>query len=367
MKIGILTFHTPINYGAALQAFALQKYLKAKYPQASVKNIDFKTEQHIKEYNILIPFRRNVLLYLYKQFFVLLRYPSLKRRKHRFENFIKEEFKLTERFRTEEELLQNMPVFDHYIVGSDQVFHPNYKYLEAFYFNFTKNNAKKTAYAPSFGISSFEKISDDRIKLFLEDFDHLSCRESDGANYISSLLNKDVPVVLDPIFLLSDQQWEEMSSGPLVDEKYIFIYDLNGGYDLLKIANKISKETGLKIVCQTQSADHFYKNCTQIYDSGPREFISLIKNAEYVVTDSFHGTAFSVLFNKKQFIYVARPHAAGRIRSIMAISNITERIIENGNADNFNYLDKKNLNTSNRDNLNKLIESSKAYLSQSLN
>lgn len=366
MKIGILTFHTPINYGAALQAFALQKYLRTKYPESSIKNIDFKTDVHLSKYNVFIPLRRNILLYFYKQLFVILRYPSLVKRKKRFEIFIKEELLLTDRYRSEKELLENMPTMDHYIVGSDQVFHPKSEYLEAYYLNFSKNNSKKTAYAPSFGISAFEQITDNRIKLFLEDFDNLCCRELDGANYMAKLLNRDVPVVLDPIFLLSDQQWEEMSCGPLVNEKYIFIYDLNGGYELMKIANKISKETGLKIVCQTQSADHLYKNCTQIYDSGPREFISLIKNADYVVTDSFHGTAFSVLFNKKQFIYVAKPHASGRIRSILSICNINERIIENGNADKFNYLDKKNLNTSNRENLDKLIESSKEYLTNSL-
>ncbi|GAL67510.1 polysaccharide pyruvyl transferase family protein [Jejuia pallidilutea] len=367
MKIGILTFHTPINYGAALQAFALQKHLRDEYPELSIQNIDFKTDVHISKYNIFIPLRRNILVYLYKQFFIVLRYPSLRKRKKRFKSFIEEELKLTDRYSSVDDLLQNPPIMDHYIVGSDQVFHPRSEYLEAYYLNFPKNNSKKSAYAPSFGISEFDKVPNDKIKPLLEDFDNICCRESDGAKYMSNLLNKDVPVVLDPIFLLSDQQWEEMSCGPLVSEKYIFIYDLNGGYDLLKIANKISKETGLKIVCQTQSADHFYKNCTQVFDSGPREFISLIKNAEYVVTDSFHGTAFSILFNKKQFIYVARPHASGRIRSIMGLCDISERIIENGKANNFNYLDNKNLNTSNRDNLNKLIESSKAYLRDAIN
>ena len=363
MKIGILTFHTPINYGAILQAYALQKYLKVQYPERYVENIDFKTEDHIKKYNIFISFRKNLLAYFIQQFFILLRYPSLKLRKNRFINFYHDELTLTKRYFTEDELLSDIPSMDFYIVGSDQVFHPNANYLRAYYLNFNKGKAKKIAYAPSFGISSFDDLIKKRIQPFLEDYDSLSCREIDGANFMSSFLKDPIPVVLDPIFLLSQEQWLSMATKSDSKEKYIFVYDLNGGYNLLEIAKKIKNETGLKIICQTQFSSHFYKDCNQIYDSGPREFISLIANAEYVVTDSFHGTAFSILFDKKQFIYIARPKASGRIRSIMEIAGISNRIVEYNSFRNFSFEIESEINL---EELNRMIWNSKEYLKNSL-
>ncbi len=363
MKIGILTFHTPINYGAILQAYALQKYLKSQYPDYSVENIDFKTEAHVKKYGIFISFRKNLLAYFIQQFFILLRYPSLKLRKTRFINFNNEELTLTRRYFTQDELLSDIPSMDFYIVGSDQVFHPNANYLRVYYLNFDKGKSKKIAYAPSFGISSFDDSIKKRVQPFLEDFDNLSCREIDGANFMSSFLKDSIPVVLDPIFLLTQEQWLSMASKSDSKEKYIFVYDLNGGYNLLEIAKKIKRETGLKIICQTQFSSHFYRGCKQIYDSGPREFVSLIANAEYVVTDSFHGAAFSILFDKKQFIYIARPKASGRIRSIMEIAGISDRIVEYNSFTNFNFSIESKINF---EELNRMICKSKEYLNSSL-
>lgn len=364
MKIGILTFHSPINYGAILQAYALQKYLKTQHPTFSVENLNFKTIKHVEKYNILLPFRRNIIIYLYKQLFVLLRYPQLKLRKKRFIDFSNEELTLTQRYLTEKDFLTNVPVNDRYIVGSDQVFHPSSEYLEAYYLNFEKGAAKKIAYAPSFGISTFNEHIEKKIKPYLEDFDYLSCREIDGANFMSSILTKNISVVLDPIFLLSPEQWMDMAVKPKNGEKYIFVYDLNGGYNLLEIAKKVKKETGFKIICQTQFANHYYKDCEQIYNSGPREFISLIANAEYVITDSFHGTAFSILFNKKQFIYDAKPHASGRIRSIMEIAGISDRLIEHNDFNKFVFERKSEVNFKD---LNILVVSSKEYLKKAIN
>ena len=260
-------------------------------------------------------------------------------------------------------LLNNIPKANYYIVGSDQVFHPKSPYLRAFFFDFPKNDSKKIAYAPSFGMSDFNDGITQKIKPFLIDFDYLSCREQDGAAYLSKVVNKSIPVVLDPIFLLSKQQWLKMAVLPKTKSKYIFIYDLNGGYNLIKIAKKIQKETELKIICQTQTAHRFYKIDKQLYNTGPKEFVGYIANAEYVVTDSFHGTAFSVLFEKKQFIYIARPHASTRIRSIMNIAEISDNIVENKETEKFIFKEAKDANNLN---LLKLIEESKSFLKTSL-
>lgn len=365
MKIGILTFHTPINYGAVLQAYAMQKFLKLQYPNYLISNIDFKTEEHLKRYNIFIPLRKNILRYLYDQSCILFRYPMLKRRKYRFNQFVAEELSLTKRFETVEKLLKNIPKMDVYVVGSDQVFHPSSAYLRAFYFDFEKGNARKIAYAPSFGMSDFTDQLKNKIAPFLKDFDALSCREKDGASFIQDLTGKKVPTVLDPVFLLNQEQWSKMAIEPSISVKYIFVYDLNGNENLIAIAKRIKEKTGYKIICQTQAASKFYHIDHQIYDTGPREFVGLIKNSEYVVTDSFHGTAFSVLFNKPQFIYNARPKASSRIYSLMNILGLSSRIIDYGKSQKFVFNEKdSSINYSEK--LNELIAESKLFLNNSI-
>jgi hypothetical protein len=364
MKIAILTFHTPINYGAILQTYALQKFLKNSFPEANVKIIDFKTDIHIKKYNIFLPFRRNIILYALHQLCILLRYAQLKERKKKFTTFQTTEFSLTKRFHSQDELLNQIPLMDYYIVGSDQVFHPKSLYIRTYFLDFQKKTAKKIAYAPSFGMSDFNKEIEEKIHPFLQDFDSLSCREKDGAEFMSKSLNREIPVVLDPIFLLSCKEWDKITKYPEENEKYIFIYDLNGGKNLIKIAKEIKKITGLKIICQTQTAHNFYAIDKQIYHAGPEEFIGYIINAEYIVTDSFHGTAFSVLFNKKQFVYIARPCASTRIRSIMNLLDLTGNIVENNKANLFHYREPQKIKEQSV--LNRLIEKSKSYLIKSL-
>jgi len=365
MKIGILTFHTPINYGAVLQAYALQKFLKLQYSQYTICNIDFKTEEHIKRYNIFAPLRRNVIKYIYEQLCILFRYSALKRRKSKFNLFVSEELNLTKRFETTEKLLGNMPEMDVYLVGSDQVFHPSSPYLRAYYFDFVKGNARKIAYAPSFGMSDFTEQIKNRIAPHLKDFDVLSCREKDGADFICNIIGKEVPTVLDPVFLLNKEQWSEIAVEPTIKEKYIFVYDLNGKENLITIAKKIKEKTGFKIICQTQSASKFYNIDQQRFDSGPREFVGLIKNSEYVVTDSFHGTAFSILFNKPQFIYNAKPKASSRIFSLMKMIGLEDRIVEYGMSKTFVY-NSNDFCFDYSNKLDELIAESKLFLKNSV-
>jgi hypothetical protein len=367
MKIGIVTFHTPINYGAVLQIYALQKYIKSKYPSAEVKVINFRTKVHETEYSVFVKFRKNIFKYLYLQTWVVLKYVKLINRKNKFKYFVEQNLDLTERFETEEEFMDKLPEMDIYISGSDQVFHPSAKYIDVYYLNFKKENAIKIAYAPSFGISKFTDEVELKIKNYLLDFDALSCREKDGAQFMSKVVNRNIQSVLDPTFLLSTEQWNEIIVEPNEANKYIFIYDLNGANDLINIAIKIKKETGFKIICQTQKAHASYDIDKLLFDVGPSEFLGFIKNAEYVITDSFHGIALSVLFKIKLFAYVAKPHASGRVRSLLDAVGLNDQIVEHGKSKDFCF-NAKSDSISNYDSvLDKLIEKSEVYLLDSIN
>ncbi|SOD98325.1 polysaccharide pyruvyl transferase family protein [Spirosoma fluviale] len=364
IRVGIVTFHTPINYGAVLQVYALQTYLKIQFPDYNVKVIDFYTDKHDKKYSVFPLFRKNILIYLFQLICTLIRYSKLKNRKNKFKSFVATHLSLTKRYKTQEEFLKNVPDMDIYITGSDQVFHPKAEYKKVYFLGFEKWNGLKIAYAPSFGMSNFTEEIANELKPYLLDFDSLSCREEDGAAFISTVTGRTVQSVLDPTFLLSKNQWSEMAIGPDEKRKYIFIYDLNGAENLVEIAKKIKEKTGYIIICQTQKAHKFYDVDIQLFDTGPEEFAGYINDAEYVVTDSFHGVAFSVFLHKRFYTYIAMPKASTRVRSMLRKLDLQDRIIENEKAHEFEFSGPEIKDY--KSTLNAQILASKSYLTESL-
>lgn len=324
------------NYGAVLQAYALQSYL-CKNNHCDVEVINFTTDAHLKADRILKwgkgSFFRNLVLFI----FTLLHYPALQKRRIRTHAFKYNYFCLSQRYESIEKILNNPPQKDIHISGSDQVFNPSSVYMPVYYLSFTKGRAKKIAYAPSFGISKFSLQQKNTIRNAISDFDALSCRESSGAELLKELTGKEIPIVLDPTLILSSDDWKKVSVKPSINSKYILIYDLNGGYNLIKIAKRIQQATKYNIVCITGNVAKFYNGCKQIFSAGPGEFVGWFENAEYVVTDSFHGTMFSLIFGKPFNTYIATPSSATRIYSILNQLGLTDRIIENGKAHDFVY------------------------------
>ncbi len=334
-SIGIFTIYIA-NYGAVLQTYALQKYLRETYPDLKVSIVDFYSSQ---PYNIFKKASNNALKNLIKQGTRLLYFSSLKRRNSREKRFIKEEFILSKRFDSLEELLKSIPPYDIYLTGSDQVFDLNSKYCRLFYQQFSVHNALKAAYAPSFGTSSF---SDDQIKQiysFVQGFDFLSCREDDGALMLSNLLGKKVPLVLDPTLLLSKKQWLNMSVYPKSRNNYLLIYDLNGGQRMIDIAVPLAKKYNWQIWCITQHTEVQYKNVDKvIFDAGPREFVGLFSKAQYVITDSFHGTSFSIIFEKPFKTFIAIPRSSRRIISLLSMAGFCDRIIYPDHMNSYDFV-----------------------------
>lgn len=324
-RIGIFTIYIA-NYGAVLQTYALQRYLRDTYPDLDVTVVDFYSNE---PYAIFKKASNNPLKNLLRQGTKLLHYFSLKRRNKRERRFIKEEFKLSERFESIGKLYDYMPDYDIYLTGSDQVFNVQSKYSDLFYQTFRTNGGIKAAYAPSFGTSDFSEEYKEKIQNQVRDFNFLSCREDDGASMLTEVVGKRIPRVLDPTLLLNKEQWSKMMICPRCKEKYLLVYDLNGGQRLIDIAIPIAKQNGWKIWCITQHTDIRYKGSDKlIFDAGPREFVGLFSQAQYVVTDSFHGTAFSIIFEKDFNTFIAIPRASRRIVSLLAECGMSGRIIK---------------------------------------
>lgn len=337
MKIGIFTYFQT-NYGAVLQAYALQKYLQNQ-PGTEVEIIDFTTPEHLEGHKICKKQSlKNPVAAIAYYFFTLIHYRQLKRRVIRTWDFKNKYFKFSQRYSSMKDALENHPKEDIYITGSDQVFNPSGKYVPLYYLGFDKGNGKKVAYAPSFGISKFDESITHKIEGYVKDFDYLSCRELVGAEYLSSIVGQEVPVVVDPVLLHGADEWEKVATTPKMRGNYIFIYDLNGAESLISIAKKIQKDTRLPIVCLTRNRLKMYPINKQIYDAGPAEFVGWIKNASYVVTDSFHGTVFSLIFCKQFFTYIALERTSSRIRNILGKAGLENRIVTKEGLKLFDFL-----------------------------
>lgn len=327
MKIGIVTHHTAHNYGAMLQAYALQRYLKDEY-NYEVKNIHLRTKAGIKAYRIFK--KPNRIIGLIWEFIKFFHYPQLKRKHIAFENFLENYLDKTKLYKSYEELETYPPELDCYISGSDQVFSPMGKEINAYYLNFGDDETKRIAYAPSFGYKTIPEEKKDLIRKLLNRFDHLSAREVSGCKIIEELTGEKVPNVLDPVFLLEPDQYRKISKPlKLKYKKYILCYSLVGMKKQIPLAMKVKELTGLPIVLISSSALLPIKGVDKIVrDAGPREFLWLFDNASFVVTDSFHGTAFSLIFRKNFFSTIAMPLKADRIYSILNEVGLNDRIIE---------------------------------------
>lgn len=361
-KIGIFTFFQT-NYGAVLQAYALQHYLQQQ-PDTVVEIIDFTTSNHLIDQKVFQKQgTKNPVKLLAYWFFTIIHYGQLKRRIKRTWDFKKKYFNFTRRYSSVEDVLRNHPVEDIYITGSDQVFNPNARYVPVYYLNFDKGGGKKVAYAPSFGISEFDDKITEKISDYIKDFDCLSCREPAGAEYLSKISGKEVPVVVDPVLLHNSEEWAKIAVSPNYGKEYIFIYDLNGAENLIHIAKNIQKHTGMPIVCLTGKREKSYPVNKQIYDAGPAEFVGWLKEASYVVTDSFHGTVFSLIFCKQFFTFIALEKTSTRIKNILSESKLQNRIVTKDNLKNFDF-DK--YHSIDEFTLDGIINSSKYYIERAL-
>lgn len=333
-RIGMITFHGN-NYGAVFQAFALQRYIRDQI-SPNVEIINLRTKFH-EDFNHKV-FEKpsgNPIKWLAVLFLTMLRYRAIRRRQHRFDLFRKNNLKFGKVvFCDEESLFQNVPQEDYYLTGSDQVFNPNNDLYRIYYMGFKKGLGKKVAYAPSFGISEFDDEIADKVKGLLKDYDSLSCREKQGAAFMSSLLGRDIPVVLDPTFLLTKSQWDEVAVHEAQKKGFIFVYDLNGGHNLLSIAYKLKAKTGKKIICCTSKVRNIYRNADIVdFSIGPGEMLGYIEDADYVVTDSFHGTALSLVMGTKVLSYIALPSMASRLTTIMGSLGLGEQLMTEKDLD----------------------------------
>lgn len=378
MKIAIITWFENLNFGTALQAYALQKYLKDSFG-ADVSLINYspnkKDQLHsIKQKTHRLAYRafkkiKSCFYDEYKRYDKLMEttyFEEKVKRESLFNSFLAENIAFTERVKSREDLNGLNNEFDLFICGSDQIWNPIN--LNGVYFlDFVKEKIK-LSYAASFGMNYIPKYADDYIREYLKDFKGISIREGTCKNELEKITDKKVSVVCDPTFLISPESWEKLQSQNSFDKKYFVTYFLGDTKFNRKAIKSAESKFHLSnlIIPNTEYAVNISKK--ENIALGPKDFISAIYNSEFVLTDSFHAVCFSIMF-KKNFCVLEKQKGYNpfrqnsRIESLLNILGISERFVKNSSRlekamstpIDYNAVYKR---------LDKYIEASKCYLGE---
>lgn len=319
MKIGIITCHDVFNYGSSLQAYALSTYLSGLGGQIEV--IDYKPEylyRLIDFMGVESPKWRSAWwkrwIFRARMFPVhLSRMPKY----CRYKRFIRKKLNLTRRHFTTEQDLHQLTGFDAYICGSDQIWGSVKNRCgedSAFYLSFA-GDKKKISYAASFGAAEVSAAGEECIRCYLPSFHAVSVRERSGVMLLEQY-GISARQVIDPVFLLEKAEWTRMARKPRgLPERYVLTYGYDSSTDLSALATSL---TGLPVVSLDSKRFGQY---------GPKEFLYMIRNAELVVTSSFHAIAFSLIF-ETPFVAVqtGNKELFERLESILRLTKLENRI-----------------------------------------
>ncbi|UNP74895.1 polysaccharide pyruvyl transferase family protein [Bacillus nitratireducens] len=329
MKICTITCHDVYNHGASLQAYGLMKYLTNCAHEVEI--IDYKPNYLDNHYNLLSidspKWRKNIITKaMYLALRVPTKIPGLKRKKA-FDKFTRKYLKITKgRYASNDELKNNIPYADAYICGSDQIWntlHRNGK-DPAFYLDFVPAEKIKASYAASFAVDIILDEDRSMIKERVGKLDSVSVREKSGVEILNKLQIEKVVNVVDPVFLLDKFEWNNMITREF-EENYILIYDFDNSHIIKKMAIEIAKERGYRIYTINPGKYKYADKCFN-YD-GPEIFVSLVKNAKVVISNSFHAAVFSIIY-ERDFIIVNRKEAINaRMRDLLDDLGFKERLV----------------------------------------
>lgn len=343
-SIGIMTWYKYKNYGTALQAVALYTILNKKGYLPKVINYSrkdrFIEEDQINVNGMLNKAKKRLLDILNNRTSYVNKETS-----DLFSEFISKHLKETYECNTYSELENLNAMFDTFICGSDQIWNPNY-FDDKYFLSFVKDYNKKIAYAPSFGVKEIiNKEIRNKIGDLLNSFDSISVRELDGKEILEKTFNKKSFLAVDPTLLLNKEEWNKLIDYPLckkIKGKYILCYFLGDYHKYKKAVEKISKILGMNTIYIPM-----FKNqrvITVPFSVGPNEFVSLIEDASYVCTDSYHGMLFSLNFNIPFSIFPRfsdKNHESqnSRIKSLLNILSLSKLLINDNTVEKVETID----------------------------
>lgn len=331
MQIKTITCHEVYNHGASLQEYALLEFLNSNGFEAEA--IHYKPRYLSGHFNLWAVSNPKFNVPIIKQLYLLAKLPgrliALKKKKS-FDDFHKKYIPVGNvLYRNNEELKQNLPESDVFICESDQIWNSFFENGKdpAFYLNFVPQEKKKISYGASFATDSIDDEIKGFVKRNVQNIHHISVRETSGLKILEDLGIQDVVQVLDPVFLLSAETWKQK----FVDEMqgdFIFVYDFDSNSQIKEMALHKAKTKGWKIYTTNQNIKYADVN---FWKEDPAFFLSLVYSAKLILTNSFHATAFSLIFNK-QFVVVNRSEKINtRMRDLLSLFNLQNLMISTAN------------------------------------
>lgn len=354
--VAIVSCYFQHNYGSMLQAYATQMALdKMEYENETIDISGFNHEikKAKMKYFAKASLTSDILLSKIGMAMNVVRrkiskdgYGALSRqRSEKFDAFAKSHFRLSPTYNSKAELGQNCREnYSAVLVGSDQLWLPGNIAADYYTLNFVPDSVNTIAYSTSFGQSELPKDSAAKASVFLKKIRHIGVREESGQKLVKQLADRDVPVVCDPTLLFTGEEWMAVQQEkPLVDGKYIFCYFLGNNPSHREFAKRLKGKTGCRIIAlihldEYVKSDENYADETP-YDIDPADFLNLIRNAEYVCTDSFHCSVFSILYRRPFFTFrryarKTRQSTNSRLDTLFRMVGISDRMMQgNENID----------------------------------
>ena len=352
VKIGILTFHRAKNFGANLQAYALNEYIcKQNY---NCEIVDFYPNNYGKQPVKII---RKILSKI-KRLFIICKYRDI----IKFNNFQSRNYILSpKKYYGDEDIMTNSPEYDILISGSDQIFNTTLTgNSKSFYLCFN-NKAKKISYASSFGRTELSNEEYALINSELPKFSAISVREKSAGDIIEKETGKNSKLVLDPVLLLDSSEWNFKTSKKQRNKNYIFVYVMEVTENLQRTVSAMAGKNNLPVYVLYGCSQHSGIDGVTIKNIGPEEFLGYLRSASLVITNSFHGTAFSIIF-KKRFVSVSHSTRNARLKNLMTLIGEKDKLVSD-NTDVFEAVVDGNTALSN---ITPYINASKEYLLDAL-
>ena len=384
-KIGMAINYNYHDYGGILQAYASFKKIKDLGYEPEAINID----------SISSDIKRRKIIYFINNIFdisivreksqIILKKIRIKTNKKfknniskrdlEFEKFSKSHFIVSREYKDWEDLRCGCESYSSVVVGSDQLWLPSNIAGDYYTLSFVPDNINKIAYATSFGVSEIPEDQKKKTSIFLKRINYLSAREKSGQRIIKEITGRRVQLVCDPALLLTKDEWEkEINKKRLIRDEYIFCYFMGNNLWHREFVKKLKNITGYKVVAllhldQYIKSDESYADITP-FDISPDDFINLVKYSKIVCTDSFHGTVFSLIFEKKFFTFMRFSDTDtlstnSRISTLLNLTGCEDRLVSN-NVDVYEMLSRRMNNKCIQDNLNEFRRDSLEYLKRSL-
>lgn len=325
MKVALITYHQVYNYGSSLQAYATQKLIERN--GCNVEIINYVPERFRNYGSFLQTYRekswfcKNPLKCLLITFVCM---PSRRKQKKIFSMF--DHFLNLGNVIYKKDLVQLNGKYDAFFTGSDQVWNNHFGGFDTAFFLDFVGDSKCYAYSASFGKDNFDEKELHQLKKLLSKYCYVSVREKSGISILKRIGFNGIQL-LDPIYALSKSEWLSIAEFPSTSKDYILVYQLNSKNRLIEEAVKLKEVTNTRkiVIIEYERRKH---DPRVEYVSLPtvNRFLGLFANAKYVVTDSFHGTSFSLKFNKEFFVALP-PNFQGRIQNVLQLVELESRII----------------------------------------